>query len=628
MSNLDIRTRIVNGQKSERDARKVGKAVDGVGDATERAGTKARGAGRAFGFLDRQMEGLNGRVRGLASGIRGGLGGALAVSAAGFYGLGRGTKFAVSSAINLGEEVSKTTVVFRGSEQEVLKWSKGTARALGISQRQALEAAGVFGNMLVPMGLSRGRAADMSKSMVGLAADMASFNNASPEETLDALRAGLAGETEPLRRYGVMLSAARVEQEALRLSGKKSKDDLTTAEKAQASYNLILKDTKDAQGDVARTSSSLANRQRQLKALWENIAAGAGKLALPALENLAGGAATFLGQIEKGTGAGGRFVSRVKGIASAAKSAGGSLLRGAKGAIAGARGGVAPGGEAGSVGLKVGKALKFAAGAAKSAGEQLMAAFKPAVPFLQNVLLPVVKGFAAGLAGGLVGAFHVTVTAVRLFATGLGWLGRKARPLRPLFVGIGAVLGFLATGPFLKAFTAVGRLAAGATRVGKAFGSAGSAIKGAMGGALRYVTGLASKFAKAGQTLVARLLGGLKGALANGAGFAAGIGDALRKWLNDKTLLGDEVKAGPVKFRLPALARGGDITQRGSVMVGERGPEVLDLPAGARVRPLNRQGPMTPALAGVGDVRTAVYLDGRQIAEAVGQVVRNRQARR
>ena len=64
----------------------------------------------------------------------------------------------------------------------------------------------MLGNMLVPMGIGRKKAAEMSKQLVELAADMASFNNASPEETLDALRSGLAGETEPLRKFGVFLN--------------------------------------------------------------------------------------------------------------------------------------------------------------------------------------------------------------------------------------------------------------------------------------------------------------------------------------------------------------------------------------------------------------------------------------
>lgn len=208
-------------------------------------------------------------------------------------------KKTIDDAVDVGEQINKTKVVFRGSEKEILRWSKNTSSALGISRREALEAAGVFGNMLVPMGLARDRAGDMSQRMVRLAADMASFNNASPEETLDALRAGLSGETEPLRRFGVFLNAARIQQEAVNLGLHKGKGELTAAAKAQATYSLILKDSKDAQGDFGKTSDSLANKQRILKAQIENISAGIGRTFVPVVQDAAGELSDFLGSIER-----------------------------------------------------------------------------------------------------------------------------------------------------------------------------------------------------------------------------------------------------------------------------------------------------------------------------------------
>lgn len=151
--------------------------------------------------------------------------------AVGAFGVGLGAEAAVrgietvlGAASDLTEEINKTAVVFGDSGDDVVAWSKTLADSFGISQRAALEAAGTFGNMLVPMGFARGEAAQMSKRMVELAGDMASFNNASPAETLDALRAGLAGETEPLRRYGVFLNEGRIQTEAFNLGLTKHAD--------------------------------------------------------------------------------------------------------------------------------------------------------------------------------------------------------------------------------------------------------------------------------------------------------------------------------------------------------------------------------------------------------------------
>ncbi len=224
---------------------------------------------------------------------------ALTAGAAGLGALVIGAKSAISAASNLGEQINKTSVVFRGSEGDILSWAKTTATSFGISNRAALEAAGTFGNMLVPMGFARDRAGEMSKKMVELAADMASFNNASPEEVLEALRSGLAGETEPLRRFGVFLSDARLKQEALNMGLYDGKGALDASTKAAATYAVILKDTKDAQGDFSETSDSLANQQRILRAQLENLSATAGKALLPIVTSLIKRFNEFVGELQR-----------------------------------------------------------------------------------------------------------------------------------------------------------------------------------------------------------------------------------------------------------------------------------------------------------------------------------------
>jgi len=211
--------------------------------------------------------------------------------------VGAATK-AVNAASDLEEQITKTGVVFGAGAKQVHEWSKTTASSLGIARDKALEATGTFGNMLVPMGFAREKAADMSVTMVQLASDMASFNNASPEETLNALRSGLAGETEPLRRFGVFLSDATVKQEALNMGLYTGKGNLDAAGKAAASYSLILKQTKDAQGDMERTGGGLANQQRKLSALIRDTEAGIGQALLPTVTKITAAMTGWLGKTE------------------------------------------------------------------------------------------------------------------------------------------------------------------------------------------------------------------------------------------------------------------------------------------------------------------------------------------
>ena len=257
-------------------------AVGGAATQTSRLGTQSVAAGKQVDATGKKAKTAGSRLRGMSQSA-----GAAAAGAAALYAAQRVVRDSIGNAVNLGEQINKTAVVFRGPGSKAIhEWSKTTATGIGISQRAALEAAGTFGNMLVPMGLGRTEAAKMSKGMVNLAGDMASFNNATPEETLEAIRAGISGETEPLRRFGVRLSQARIEAQAMSMGLTKGKKPLDDHARALATQALILKDTKDAHGDFERTSGSLANQQRILAAQYENVTAAIGQKLLPVIQLL------------------------------------------------------------------------------------------------------------------------------------------------------------------------------------------------------------------------------------------------------------------------------------------------------------------------------------------------------
>lgn len=188
---------------------------------------------------------------------------------------------AISKASDLSESGSKVNVVFGDAADEVQAFASNSAKAFGQSQAQALEATGTFGNLLRAVGLTEDESAKLSTAMVGLASDLASFNNTSVDDALEALRSGLVGETEPLKRFGVNLNEARLKQEAMNQGLSDGKGVLDANAKAQAAYALIMKDTALAQGDFERTSGGLANQQRILSAQWTEMQAAVGQKLLP-----------------------------------------------------------------------------------------------------------------------------------------------------------------------------------------------------------------------------------------------------------------------------------------------------------------------------------------------------------
>lgn len=196
-------------------------------------------------------------------------------------------KDTVMAASNMAESVSKVNVVFGEGAAEVLKFGESAAQNLGISNQAALEATGTYGNLFQAFGLGQGESQKMSTTLVQLAADMASFNNTSVDDAILALRSGLSGETEPLKRFGVALSEVRLKEEALRMGLIKTMSGtLPVAIKSQAAYSLILKDTALAQGDYARTADGTANTMKTLQAKFQDAKVALGDALMPAFRGL------------------------------------------------------------------------------------------------------------------------------------------------------------------------------------------------------------------------------------------------------------------------------------------------------------------------------------------------------
>jgi len=203
-------------------------------------------------------------------------------------------KDAIGAASDFNEELSKSEVIFGSVAKQVQDFAKNAATNLGQSRTEALRAASNFAIFGKAAGLSGQSLADFSTDFVNLASDLASFNNTSPEDAIQALGAALRGEAEPIRRYGVLISANALDQAAYNYElrtgielARTEKNQLTDSAKVLARYQEILDQTKDAQGDFNRTSDGLANTQRQLKAALTDVRTELGQAFLPKAQEIA-----------------------------------------------------------------------------------------------------------------------------------------------------------------------------------------------------------------------------------------------------------------------------------------------------------------------------------------------------
>ena len=185
-------------------------------------------------------------------------------------------KASIEMASDLQEVQNVVDVVFGESSSQIDKFAKTALNAYGLSELSAKKYASTMGAMLKSMGLSDQATLNMSQSITALTGDMASFYNLDSDAAFQKIRAGISGETEPLKQLGINMSQANLEAYALSQGITKSYQSMTQAEQALLRYNYLLKTTADAQGDFARTSDSWANQTRILSEQFNSFKATMG----------------------------------------------------------------------------------------------------------------------------------------------------------------------------------------------------------------------------------------------------------------------------------------------------------------------------------------------------------------
>ncbi|OXB01751.1 hypothetical protein B0A75_04735 [Flavobacterium oncorhynchi] len=192
----------------------------------------------------------------------------------------------IKFASDYDESLNKVDAAFKGSSAEVRAFAKTSLETFGIAEGTALDMAAAYGDMGTSMGLTRAEAAKMSTSLVGLAGDLASFKNISIDVANTALASIFTGETESLKKMGIVMTEVNLIQFALNSGIKKNYKEMSQAEKVNLRYNYVLSVTKNSQGDFARTSGGAANQMRIFQESMKQLAQQFGAVILPAFTRL------------------------------------------------------------------------------------------------------------------------------------------------------------------------------------------------------------------------------------------------------------------------------------------------------------------------------------------------------
>lgn len=195
-------------------------------------------------------------------------------------------KTGIGYASDLAEVQNVVDVTFGSATEAINSWSKECLAAYGMNEVSAKRYAGTIGAMLKSSGLAGDAIVDMSKDMVGLAGDMASFYNLDLETAFEKIRSGISGETEPLKRLGINMSVANLEAYALSQGITTAYNEMSQAEQVMLRYNYLMSTTADAQGDFARTQDSYANQTRLLSESWLEFTGIMAEQLLPVLTTI------------------------------------------------------------------------------------------------------------------------------------------------------------------------------------------------------------------------------------------------------------------------------------------------------------------------------------------------------
>lgn len=179
------------------------------------------------------------------------------------------------------QSLGKMEVVFEHNSRSVEKWAQNSLRDFGLAKSTAIEMAGDFGALFKGMGIHLRQTEEWSKTLTERTMDLSNFYDTTVEETTRALNAIVTGQTEPLRRFGINMTQAALQEYALSTGIRKKISDMTEAEKVQLRYNFVIERTNIAVGTTARESDTATGQMNRFKESVKELGLGFSEHILP-----------------------------------------------------------------------------------------------------------------------------------------------------------------------------------------------------------------------------------------------------------------------------------------------------------------------------------------------------------
>lgn len=179
---------------------------------------------------------------------------------------------AIDISSDLTEVQNVVDVTFGDMKEKVEDLASTSIKDFGMSELTAKQISSRFQAMGMAMGFAQDRMSDMSIQLTELAADMASFYNVEQSEVAESLSAIFTGQTRPLRRFGLDLTQATLQEWALKEGIDANVQSMSQMEKTMLRFQYVMANSKYVIGDYARTADTWHNSMVRLGQQFEQLA--------------------------------------------------------------------------------------------------------------------------------------------------------------------------------------------------------------------------------------------------------------------------------------------------------------------------------------------------------------------
>lgn len=195
----------------------------------------------------------------------------------------------------------KTRIVFGDAIDIVEDYAAINAQSLGVTEEKYASLAASIADILIPMKFQRDRAAEISVQLVNIAGALSAWDTKqrSSEEITSILTKALTGERESLKELGIVISEADVQARLLADGNSKLTGTALQQAKAQATLNLIMEKSVDAQRAFATGQDSIGRTGSRLNAFFSQIKENLLNKFLPAVKAIGGAFADLVAPVKE-----------------------------------------------------------------------------------------------------------------------------------------------------------------------------------------------------------------------------------------------------------------------------------------------------------------------------------------